>query len=511
MPPLPFLVFVVGTGSLGAEIAAVRLLAPYFGASTIVWANTIGVVLVALSIGYWVGGRMADRNPTMRGLCLLALIAAGLLALVPFVADPMLDIAVDALDEISAGAFLGSLLGVLVLVAVPVLLLGAVSPYAIRLAVSTVEEAGTVAGRLYALSTAGSLVGTLLSALLLIPLVGTRRTFLIFALAIALVAVAGLRPVRRWALAPAAIAALIALPVGTLKADTEGSGRVIHEAETEYQYARVIQYDDGTRTLELNEGQAQHSVCEAECDPGPGGPKRPSSVLTGDVWDGHLVLPFAGRDDPPRRIAILGNAAGTTSRAYEEFFPSTRVDGVEIDSELSDIGREYFDMNNPRLHLYHEDARPFLRRVDTRYDVISVDAYRQPYIPFYLTTVEFFESVRDRLAPGGILIVNAGHPEGQDDLEKVLTATIGEVFPNLMRDPIESTNTLIVASERPLSAQHLRDATDDLPIGLQGTALAAAGRLEAPLRGGDVYTDDKAPVEWLIDKSIVDYASGGED
>ena len=511
MPPLPFLVFVVGTGSLGAEIAAVRLLAPYFGASTIVWANTIGVVLVALSIGYWVGGRMADRNPTMRGLCLLALIAAGLLALVPFVADPMLEIAVDALDEISAGAFLGSLLGVLVLVAVPVLLLGAVSPYAIRLAVSTVEEAGTVAGRLYALSTAGSLVGTLLSALVLIPLVGTRRTFLIFALAIALVAVAGLRPVRRWALAPAAIAALIALPVGTLKADTEGSGRVIHEAETEYQYARVIQYDDGTRTLELNEGQAQHSVCEAECDPGPGGPKRPSSVLTGDVWDGHLVLPFAGRDDPPRRIAILGNAAGTTSRAYEEFFPHTRVDGVEIDSELSDIGREYFDMNNPRLHLYHEDARPFLRRVDTRYDVISVDAYRQPYIPFYLTTVEFFESVRDRLAPGGILIVNAGHPEGQDDLEKVLTATIGEVFPNLMRDPIESTNTLIVASDRPLSAQHLRDATDDLPIGLQGTALAAAGRLEAPLRGGDVYTDDKAPVEWLIDKSIVDYASGGED
>jgi spermidine synthase len=511
MPPLPFLVFVVGTGSLGAEIAAVRLLAPYFGASTIVWANTIGVVLVALSIGYWVGGRMADRNPTMRGLCLLALIAAGLLALVPFVADPMLDIAVDALDEISAGAFLGSLLGVLVLVAVPVLLLGAVSPYAIRLAVSTVEEAGTVAGRLYALSTAGSLVGTLLSALVLIPLVGTRRTFLIFALAIALVAVAGLRPVRRWALAPAAIAALIALPVGTLKANTEGSGRVIHEAETEYQYARVIQYDDGTRTLELNEGQAQHSVCEAECDPGPGGPKRPSSVLTGDVWDGHLVLPFAGRDDPPRRIAILGNAAGTTSRAYEEFFPRTRVDGVEIDSELSDIGREYFDMNNPRLHLYHEDARPFLRRVDTRYDVISVDAYRQPYIPFYLTTVEFFESVRDRLAPGGVLIVNAGHPEGQDDLEKVLTATIGEVFPKLMRDPIESTNTLIVASERPLSAQHLRDATDDLPIGLQGTALAAAGRLEAPLRGGDVYTDDKAPVEWLIDKSIVDYASGGED
>jgi predicted membrane-bound spermidine synthase len=455
MPPLPILVFVVGTGSLGAEIAAVRLLAPYFGASTIVWANTIGIVLVALSLGYWLGGRLADRHPHMRGLCLLALSAAALLALVPFVADPMLDIAVDALDEISAGAFLGSLLGVLVLVAVPVMLLGAVSPWAIRLAVSSVEEAGSVAGRLYALSTAGSLLGTLISALVLIPLVGTRRTFLIFALAIAVVAVAGLRPVRRWALAPAAIAALIALPVGTLKAATEDGGRVIHEAETEYQYARVIEYPDGKRTLELNEGQAQHSVCPAECDAGPGGPRDPSSVLTGDVWDG--------------------------------------------------------DMNNPELHLYHEDARPFLRRIDARYDVISVDAYRQPYIPFYLTTQEFFETVRDRLTPGGVLIVNAGHPEGQDDLEKVLTATISEVFPHVMRDPIEDTNTLIVASERPLSAERLRDAVPELPSALRGTALAAAGRLEWPLAGGDVYTDDKAPVEWLIDKSIVDYASGDDD
>jgi spermidine synthase len=507
MPPLPVLVFVVGTGSLGAEIAAVRLLAPYFGASTIVWANTIGIVLVALSIGYWLGGRLADRHPSMRGLCLLALTAAGLLALVPFAADPLLDVAVDALDQISAGAFIGSLFAVLVLVAVPVLLLGAVSPYAIRLAVSTVEEAGTVAGRLYALSTAGSLVGTLLSALLLIPLVGTRRTFLIFALAIAVVAVWGLRPVRRYVAAPAAIAALIALPVGTLKAEAD-NGRVIHEAETEYQYARVVETDGGARMLELNEGQAQHSICEAECDAGPAGPRNPASVLTGDVWDGHLVDGFLVLDKTPRRVAILGNAAGTTSRAYEEFFPDSRVDGVEIDSELSEIGRRYFDMNNPRLHLYHEDARPFLRRIDARYDVISVDAYRQPYIPFYLTTVEFFETVRDRLGDGGVMIVNTGHPEGQDDLEKVLTATIAEVFPNVLRDPIEPTNTLIVASRRPLSVDRLRANVTRLPAELRATAVAAASRIEPPLRGGDVYTDDKAPVEWLIDKSIVDYAAG---
>jgi spermidine synthase len=497
MPPLPLLVFVVGTGSLGAEIAAVRLLAPYFGASTIVWANTIGVVLVALSLGYWLGGRWADRNPTMRGLCLLTLTAAALLAVVPFAADPLLDVAVDALDEISAGAFFGSLVAVLVLVAVPVLLLGAVSPWALRLAVERVEHAGQVAGRLYALSTAGSLFGTLVSALLLIPLVGTRRTFLLFALAIALVAVWGLRPVRRYALAPVAIAVLIALPVGTLKASDDG--KVIYETETEYQYARVVEHDDGSRALELNEGQAQHSVYE------------PDTVLTGDVWDGHLVLPFAVRDEPPLRVAILGNAAGTTSRAYEELFPAARVDGVEIDSELSEIGRRYFDMNNPNLHLYHEDARPFLRRIDADYDVISVDAYRQPYIPFYLATEEFFELCRDRLTDGGVLIVNAGHPEDQNDLEKVLGATMAEVFPNVLRDPIEDTNTLLVASEAPVSATNLRRAAPDLPQPIRQLARDAAARLGPRLEGGDVYTDDKAPVEWLIDKSIIDYAAGDDD
>jgi len=498
MPPLPVLVFVVGTGSLGAEIAAVRLLAPYFGASTVVWANTIGVVLVALSLGYWLGGRLADRHPHMRGLCLLSLVAAGLLALVPFVSDPLLNLAVGALDEISAGAFLGSLLAVLVLVAVPVLLLGAVSPWAIRLALSSLAEAGTVSGRLYALSTAGSLVGTLLSALLLIPALGTRRTFLVFALAISITAVAGLRPVRRFALAPAAIAALIALPVGTLKARTDG-GRVVHEQETEYQYARVIEQPGGSRYLELNEGLARHSLV------------RPGTVLTGDYWDGFLVLPFASRSSAPRRMAILGNAAGTTARAYGRLFPSTRVDAVEIDPALSRIGRRWFDMGGPRLHVYDEDARPFLRRIRARYDVIAVDSYRQPYIPFYLATREFFELCRERLAAGGVVIVNIGHPEGQEKLEQVLTATAREALPHALRDAVEPTNTLLLASASPLSADRLRGAVPALPRQLRATALRAAAALRPPLRGGSVYTDDKAPVEWLVDRSIVDYAAGGGD
>ena len=486
-------VFVVGSASLGSEIAAARLLAPYFGASTVVWANTIATVLVALSIGYWLGGRLADRHPLHRHMCTLVLVAAVGLAAVPFVAHPFLDVAVRALADISAGAFLGSLIGVLVLVAGPVLLLGAVAPYAIRLSVTEVATSGSTAGRLYAISTAGSLAGTFLAALLLIPFVGTRRTFLVFAVALALVAALGLR--RRWLLVPVAIGALIAIPIGQVKPGTDGQ-RVIHETDTEYQYARVLEAPDGTRTLELNEGVARHSVY------------RPGYYLTGDYWDGFLVDPRTALRAPPARLAILGNAAGTTARAYGHYFPRTAIDAVEIDPRLTEIGRRWFDMRAPRLRTYAEDARPFLRRSSARYDAIFLDAYKQPYIPFYLTTREFFELCRARLAPGGVITINVGHPDGDDRLERDLTRTLETTFGSVLRDPIEPTNTLLIASSAPASRAALGRQVRDLPPDLRPLARSSVVRIAAPLRGGTVYTDDRAPVEWLVDTSIVKYAAG---
>ncbi len=289
--------FVVGAASLGAEIAAARLLAPYFGASTVIWANTIAVVLVSLSAGYALGGRLADRSPRMTRLCQLVLAAAVLLAAVPYISAPMLRAASRALGSLSVGAFFASLLGVLALVAVPTLLLGTVAPFAIRLSLVSTEESGRVSGRLYALSTAGSLVGTFLAALVLIPFAGTHRTFLAFALALALVAVAGLpRPLM---LVPGALAVLLALPPGPVNLNVAGEGRVIFETETTYQYARVVEKPDGERQLQLNEGLATHSVY------------LPGSYLTGNYWDEFLVLPFAVRTQPPTRIAILGDGAGT--------------------------------------------------------------------------------------------------------------------------------------------------------------------------------------------------------
>ena len=156
---LAALVFGAGTGSLATEISASRLLAPYFGSSTIVWANLIGIVLAGLAFGYWLGGRLADRRPEPRLLGTIVLAAAVWVAAIPFVARPFLDAAVGNLDEASAGAVVGSFFAVLLLFAPAVVLLGMVAPFAIRLAITSVETAGAVAGRLYALSTAGSLVG----------------------------------------------------------------------------------------------------------------------------------------------------------------------------------------------------------------------------------------------------------------------------------------------------------------------------------------------------------------
>ena len=477
---------------------AARLLAPYFGASTIVWANTIGIVLVALSIGYWYGGRLADRNPTREGLYRIVLLSGLLLAAVPFIADPFLSVAIDAVDSISAGAFVGSLLGVTVLVAIPILVSGAVAPYALRLAVADVEHAGTVSGRLYAISTVGSLLGTFVSALLFIPLIGTRRTFIVFGLALVVLAVIGLAR-RRLLLAPVSLVLALALPVGTVKGKTDAGARVIHEADTEYQYARVVEELDGTRSLELNEGQVVHSL------------RRPGTYLTGNYWDEMLVLPFAALPHPPRSIAILGNAAGTTARAYGHFFPATRIDAVEIDGELTGIGRRYFDMRAPRLHTHTADARPYLRRTKRRYDVIVVDAYRQPYIPFYLATKEFFALARERLNAGGVVIVNTGHPEGSTKLEKVLGATMAAVFPTVLRDPSEQLNTQMLGATAGASADRLRAGALTLPPPLRPVALAAGARLAPRLPGGRVYTDDVAPVEWLIDTSIVQFAAGDGD
>jgi spermidine synthase len=485
------LVFGAGIGALATEITASRLLAPYFGSSTIVWANLIGIVLGALAIGYWLGGRLADRRPEPGLLGRIVLVAAVCVAVVPFAAKPFLEFTVDGLDTASAGAVVGSFLAVLLLCAPPVVLLGMVSPFAIRLAVSSIDTAGAVAGRLYALSTGGSLVGVFLPALVLIPAVGTQRTFLV--IAVLLAASSCFLLGGRYLVAPALLAALLIVPPGAIKAEAG----LIHEETSFHQYIGVVERSDGRRLLHLNEGVAVHSVW------------RPDSVLTGGVWDAFLALPpLLGR--PLERVAILGNAGGTTARALGVYYPDAEIDGVELDPAVSRIGRKYFGMDdNPRLAVHDVDARPFLRATDERYDLIVVDAYRQPYVPFYLATREFFRLVRDRLAPGGIVALNVATVPDDRRLVEAVGGTLAAELPQVVEWPALRFNTIVLGLTTPLSAdaldERLATGPDDLaPLrALLARDVRALGRAERP------WTDDHAPVEWLTDRMIVSYAAEG--
>jgi predicted membrane-bound spermidine synthase len=485
------LVFGAGIGALATEISASRLLAPYFGSSTIVWANLIGIVLASLALGYWLGGRIADRRPVPALLGFIVLVSSVLVAVIPFVAEPFLDLTVEGLDEASVGAVVGSFVAVLLLCAPPVVLLGMVSPFAIRLAVSSIETAGAVAGRLYALSTAGSLLGTFLPALVLIPAIGTQRTFLVVA---ALLAVSSCFLLgARYLIVAVLLAALLAIPPGAVKAK-EG---LLHEETSYHQYIQVVEEDDGRRLLYLNEGVAVHSVW------------RRDDVLTGGVWDAFLALPpLLGR--PLERVAILGNAAGTTARALAVYHPEAEIDGVELDPAVSDVGRRYFGMGeNPRLTIHDEDARPFLRSTDERYDLVVVDAYRQPYVPFYLATREFFALVRERLAPGGIVALNVAAVPDDERLVDAVGRTLATEIPQALEWPVLRFNTIVLGLTEPLSheerARRLRDGPADL-----APLRELLARDAAPLESsGRVWTDDHAPVEWLTDRMIVSYAAEG--
>ena len=486
------LVFGAGIGALATEITASRLLAPYFGSSTIVWANLIGIVLAALALGYWLGGRLADRRPQPVLLGWIVLSSAVFVAAIPFLAKPFLDLTVEGLDDASAGAVVGSFLAVLLLCAPPVVLLGMVSPFAIRLAVSSVETAGAVAGRLYALSTAGSLLGTFLPALVLIPAIGTQRTFLVVA---ALLAVSSCFLLgARYLILAGALAALILLPPGAVK----GQDGLIHEETSYHQYIQVVERDDGRRLLYLNEGVAVHSVWR------PGG-----EVLTGGVWDAFLALPpLLGR--PLERVAILGNAGGTTARALGVYYPEAEIDGVELDPAVSRVGRRYFGLeDNPRLTVHDADARPFLRRTDNRYDLIIVDAYHQPYVPFYLATREFFRLVRDRLAPGGIVALNVAAVPDDERLVRAIGRTLGAELPQVLEWPALRFNTIVAGLTEPIAPAELERRLESGPADLEPLRDLLARDVRPLPATGDPWTDDHAPVEWLTDRMIISYAAEG--
>lgn len=488
---LPVVVFTAGAASLAIEICASRLLAPYFGNSTVVWAVVIGLILVYLSVGYWLGGRIADRHPTPRVLGAILVIAALCIAVLPFVARPFLDLALRGFEAVSIGAVVGSFFSTLLLFSIPVTLLGMASPFALRLSITEVERAGRTSGRLSSLATVGAIVGTFGSALALIPTIGTQRTMLVGALATALVSMPLLlRPAGATAIA---VGVLLALPPGAVKPEAG----TIAERESTYQFVQIGHDVNGAIVMRTDEGVAVQSVY------------RPETALTGGEWDmPTIVPPLMSR--PVRRVLVIGNAGGTTARVLAAEYPGIAIDGVELDPVVTELARQYMGMDRiPNLHVITADGRAYIDTTNARYDLIVVDAYRQTYIPFYLATQEFFSLVRNHLNPGGAVALNVERVPGDDRLVQAVSGTLATVFPQTWVWPALRFNELIVGLDRPIGGASVGLRMDTLPAAVQvlGPLVTASLHRVAPSK--DPMTDDHAPVEWLTDRAVLAYIAAG--
>jgi len=512
-PYLYVTAFASGLVSLAVELATSSLLRPYFGTVNLVWAAIIGLILLYLTAGYFIGGRWADRSPHPATLYQIVAWAAFLVGLVPFAAQPVLRLAslcfADFDFDVATVATLGgSFVAVLILFSVPITLIGCVSPFIIRLAMKDVQSAGQIAGRIYAISTAGSFVGTFLPVLLLVPTIGTRNTFVslsLFLLAVALVGLARSRPRRLllYLLMPAVIILLALILRGQPVKAAQGA---IYETESAYNYIQVVEDETGCRYLLLNEGQGIHSVY---C---------PDELRTPGPWDYFLIAPYFNpppyTPDRVESMALIGLAAGTIARQYTAVYGPIPIDGVEIDPEIVRVGQEYFNLNlNLNLNPIVADGRAYLARSGRRYTVIGVDAYRLPYIPPHLTTVEFFRQVRDHLTADGVIVINVGHTAEDYRLVEAMLATLLQVFPSAhVIDVPESFNAIVVATVQPTTADNL---LANLP-GLEGdtflhpTALQAAANLRPTQPSKVIFTDDRAAIEWMTNALLFEFMLKGD-
>jgi len=505
---LYLLVFVAGMSGLAVELSAARLLDPYFGNSLIIWANLIGLILLYLSAGYVLGGWLVDRMPREELLYEIVAWAALGIGLVPTLAPTVLRLVVGGFADYDWALLAGSFLGVMVLFAVPVTLLGAVSPFVIGLEARRREGLGKVAGSVYALSTLGSILGTFLPVLVLIPNVGTRWTFWIIALVLWQVAFVGM-----WRSGLRRVWFYLGMPVLIFILAWTSQSRpikpdeaLLFETESAYNYIQVLQRG-GDTLLKLNEGQGVHSVY------------NPDEPLTDAIFDYFLIAPFF--NPPPydasrvESLCLIGLAGGTVADLYTRAYGPIWIDGVELDPRIIEVGQTFFGMDEPNLHAYGADGRWFLARSNRRYDVIAVDAYRPPYIPFHLTTREFFLEVRRHLSPHGVLAINVARARDDDRLVDALASTAATVFPSVfvIPEPIPPDevlgNTLVVATVRPAEVQFLAQNARYLshPL-LQEVAARTVPQAAPAPTDGPVLTDDRAPVEQIVHGIILRYLFG---
>ena len=484
---LEITVFVCGALLMVFEIIGSRILSPFIGTSTYIWTSLIGVILASLSLGYWLGGKWADRKPDVKVLALVIFLAGGCVSVTILTKEVVLSIiaASGIILEIK------SLLAALVLFAPASVALGFVTPYAVRLRVLSIEDSGKTVGRLFAFSTIGSIVGTFAAGFFLIPFVGSIRTLYLIASGLILLSIL-LVP---FALTRLNLAVLILFLFGIAASEfniyslRRTSG--LHDIDTEYSRIRVFQTTDKAgkpiEALATDPYFVQSAIYLDNDD----------RVLEYSRFY-HLLRHF--KPDLGRTL-MIGGAGFTFPREYLRTYPNAAIDVVEIDPRMVQIARRFFRLkDDPRMKIVNQDGRVFLNRAPAgAYDVVLMDAFGSLFsVPPQLTTVEAVQQISRVMNDDGVVIANLGSAiKGPGSLFlQAEFVTYKKVFPNVYLFKVNTDyaderlqNVILVASK---SQQEIQMSSGDSEIAY---LLSHRYTAEFPLTR-NVLTDDLAPVEY---------------
>lgn len=496
---LELITFVGGGVLLALEIVASRIIAPAFGNSIYVWGSLIGIILLALSAGYALGGRIADRWPSWGGFATVVFLSGVLVLVIPPSAPTILDQVTIA----DLGPRASPLVASLLLFFLPGAVMAMISPYAIRLRAKSIATIGNVAGGLYALSTAGSIVGTLLAAFILLPVLGVRTILTCLGGTLMILsALAWARSGRRWL----ALAAVVSGGLGAfLIAQDVGVRPEGVQVARDSVYHRITVTDAGTvRYLKLdNYWQSALDITQ---------PTR-----TVFPYTDYMHLPLLFRPEAQRTL-IVGLGGGTVPTRYAHDYPSMTVDVVELDPEVLAIARQYFTQPGfERMRPTVLDGRVFLTRSHARYDIVLLDAYLIDTIPFHLATREFWETVRAHLTPQGVVAWNIiGAVTGpRSPLFRAMYKTLAAVFPTVYVFPVDwerdgkraddLRNIIVIGTRQPaLDPAAIARAAADVRarrgVTIERFEAAARDLYPHPIATSDmpVLSDDYAPVDTLL-------------
>lgn len=488
---LQLTVFVCGAVLLGLEIVGSRVLAPYFGSSIFVWGSLISTFLAGLTIGYYMGGFLADRRPRLLAMAVLILIAGVLVAILPIV-HPTVNRTIASLDF---GPRLSPLLATVCLFFLPSVFMGTVSPYAIKLAASSLATIGNTAGLIYAISTAGSIVGALLTAFYLIQMIGVRS--ILYSLGVTLMALAMLLIIihraTRGRLSKRAMAwGIVGIFCSSLPA--LAAINTLYEKDSLYHHI-IVTDDDGMRTLRFD--RLRQSALDLN---------EPDRMVFHYTQYLHLAMAF---HDNPQRVLFIGLGGGSTPRRFHRDYPTLRIDVAELDPEVVSVAKRYFMFQeSERMQVQAVDGRIFLQKTPHRYDVIVLDAYYADAIPFHLSTREFLQELKAKLTPTGILVSNIiGTVRGADSkLFRSMLKTLQTEFPQTYVFPVdEVSNIIVIATQEKerLGKQEVirrsRRLEDEHKVQFPLERFAHTYVLDPiPLHDVPVLTDDYAPVDGLL-------------